>query len=89
MSSLASFLTLGVIITQEVKRMEEQYAPFVTVLRTQGGKYYAAVMKWDDNQQRYDLDWPSKFKHVSHSGAVIDAEAWAQKMGYETRNCDR
>lgn len=72
-----------VIITPEV-HMDSEYPPFVTVLRSKD-RFYAAVMKWDERQQRYDLDWPCKFKHTTTTGAKIDAEAWAQKLGYEVR----
>ena len=75
-----------IITSQEVPKMQiaRDYPPYVTVLRIKD-KYYAALMKWDDRQERYDLDWPSRFKHVTHTQAQIDAEAWAQKLGYEVR----
>jgi hypothetical protein len=72
-----------VIITPEAF-LKDDYPPYVTVLRSHD-RFYAAIMKWDDRQERYDLDWPSKFKHVTVTQAKIDAEAWAQKLGYEVR----
>ena len=65
----------------------EEFPPFVTVLKSRE-KFYAAIMEWDGQQERYGLsrNRPAGHPHRISTDAKIDAQSMAQKLGVEYRD---
>lgn len=66
--------------------MNDEYPPFVTVLRSRDQQFYAAVMEWDRHQEVYQLSSSqSTGTHTDKDSALGEAGRMAIRLGLEIR----